>query len=87
MTDETTECVLIVLHDREDAQRLAGELSAQGWAPCLVHRDLLAGEDDAEDADWVIELATAPDGSPARLHEEPLAELADRAEGFVTSMN
>ncbi|EWM15797.1 hypothetical protein KUTG_06101 [Kutzneria sp. 744] len=79
--------MLIVLPDREDAERVAGELAELGWLPCAVHKELLAGEDDAEDADWLIELATAPDGTPASGHEEYLAGLADLADGFVTSIN
>ncbi|AHI01330.1 hypothetical protein [Kutzneria albida] len=78
---------LIVLSDKEDAHRLAAELEQSGWAPCAVHRDMLAGEDDAEDADWVVELRTAPDGTPAGAHLAELTELADREEGFVTGMN
>ncbi|MFI9385181.1 hypothetical protein [Kutzneria sp. NPDC052558] len=79
--------MLLVLPDRDEAERLAAELTALGWRPCAVHKELLAGEDDAEDADWLVELATAPDGTPAAAHEEFLIELADRAEGFVTSIN
>ena len=79
--------MLLVLHDRDEAERLAAELAEQGWSPCAVHKDLLAGEDDAEDADWLIELATAPDGTPAATHEDFLAALADRADGFLTSIN
>jgi putative hydrolase of the HAD superfamily len=78
--------MLLVLPDRAEAEELAAELAGQGWAPCAVHKELLAGEDDAEDADWLIELATAPDGTPAAAHEEFLAALADRADGFVTSI-
>ena len=52
-----------------------------------MHKELLAGEDDAEDADWLVELATAPDGTPAATHEEYLAGLAETADGFVTSIN
>lgn len=83
----TVDCVLIVLSDRENAERLAEELATDGWSPCLVHKELLAGEDDAEDADWVIELTTAPGGEPAGTRMDELAEIADVHEGFATSMN
>jgi putative hydrolase of the HAD superfamily len=75
--------VLVVLPDRDEAEELAAELEQQGWAPALVHRDMLAGEDDAEDVDWVVELTTAPDGSPASAHRHELDELAERHDGFT----
>lgn len=76
--------VLLVLPDRDEAEELARELAAEGWSPCAVHRDMLAGEDDAEDVDWVVELTTAPDGSPASAHRVTLDELAERHDGFTS---
>ncbi|MET9628950.1 HAD-IA family hydrolase [Lentzea sp. NPDC006480] len=75
--------VLLILPDRDEAEELAAELAEDGWGPCHVHRDMLAGEDDAEDVDWVIELTTAPDGSPAAAHRPELDDLADRHDGFT----
>lgn len=75
--------VLLILPDRDDAEELAESLLGDGWGPCAVHRDMLAGEDDAEDVDWVVELTTAPDGTPASAHREELDELAERYEGFT----
>jgi putative hydrolase of the HAD superfamily len=75
--------VLLVLPDRGDAERIAGDLAAQGWRPALVHRDVLAGEDDLEDADWVVELTTAPDGRPADSLRDLLDDLAERHDGFT----
>lgn len=75
--------VLLILSDRDEAEELAQELLADGWGPCAVHRDMLAGEDDAEDVDWVIELTTAPDGTPASAHRDRLDEVAERHEGFT----
>ncbi|MEU7482147.1 HAD-IA family hydrolase [Lentzea sp. NPDC042327] len=75
--------VLLVLPDRDEAEELATELLGEGWAPARVHRDMLAGEDDAEDVDWVVELTTAPDGSPASAHRDELDELAERHDGFA----
>ncbi|XVV03041.1 hypothetical protein ACQPW3_37785 [Actinosynnema sp. CA-248983] len=74
----------MVLHDRDEAETLASALSAAGWTPCTVHKDLLAGEDDVEDADWVIELSTAPDGTPAHMHRATLESLAERHDAFIT---
>ena len=75
--------VLLILPDRDEAEELAAELLEDGWGPCAVHRDMLAGEDDAEDVDWVIELTTAPDGTPASAHRAELDDLADRHDGFT----
>jgi len=75
--------VLLILPDRDEAEELAQELLADGWGPCAVHRDMLAGEDDAEDVDWVIELTTAPDGTPASAHRDRLDEVAERHDGFT----
>ncbi|MBB5955098.1 putative hydrolase of the HAD superfamily [Saccharothrix tamanrassetensis] len=75
--------LLLVLHDRDEAAGLARELAGRGWTPCAVHKDLLAGEDDAEDADWVVELTTAPDGTPAHAHRAELEALVEPYDGFV----
>ncbi|MFJ6675313.1 HAD family hydrolase [Actinosynnema sp. NPDC091369] len=76
--------LLLVLHDRDDAAEAARELADAGWSPCAVHKDVLAGEDDLEDADWVVEVATGPDDQPASAHRGLLDELARRYDGFVT---
>ncbi|MFC3891780.1 HAD-IA family hydrolase [Lentzea rhizosphaerae] len=75
--------VLLILPDRDEAEELAAELLEAGWGPCAVHRDMLAGEDDAEDVDWVIELTTAPDGLPASAHRSRLDDLAEQHDGFT----
>ncbi|GAB3497900.1 hypothetical protein [Nocardiopsis coralliicola] len=77
--------VLVTVHDREDAEELAEQLADQGYAPCSVHRDELAGEDDAEDADWVIEVRVGPHGGPAVFDETHLALLADDYGGFAVA--
>ncbi|HEX7304407.1 HAD-IA family hydrolase [Lentzea sp.] len=75
--------VLLILPDRDEAEELAASLREDGWGPCDVHRDMLAGEDDAEDVDWVVELTTAPDGTPASAHRGELDDLAERHDGFT----
>lgn len=75
--------MLITLPEREDAEELAEELRDQGYEPCAVHRDLLAGEDDDEDADWVVEVRTGPHGGPAAFEEPHLASLAEDYGGFA----
>ncbi|MBB6172438.1 hypothetical protein HNR23_002498 [Nocardiopsis mwathae] len=77
--------VLVTLPDREDAEELAEQLSGQGYEPCRVHRDMLAGEDDAEDVDWVIEVHTGPHGGPATFDEPHLSRLAEDYGGFAVA--
>jgi putative hydrolase of the HAD superfamily len=50
----------------------------------VVHKELLAGEDDAEAADWVVELLTAPDGRPAVTRRHWLDALAEEHDGFTS---
>lgn len=85
MTDQTADAsaVLLVLPERADAEELAETLAERGYAPCTVHRDMLAGEDDAEDVDWVIEVRTAPHGRTATAEAEALAALAEERDGFA----
>lgn len=81
--DTGTGVVLLTIPDRRDAEELAEELVGQGYEPCTVHRDQLAGEDDDEDADWVVEVRTGPHGGPAAFEEPHLATLADDYGGFA----
>ncbi|MEY9212980.1 hypothetical protein NI17_003020 [Thermobifida halotolerans] len=84
MTRATPEgAVLVTLAEREDAEELAGQLLEEGYAPCTVHRDMFAGEDDAEDVDWVIEVRTGPGGAPAAMDEDGLSALAEDYGGFT----
>ncbi|MEV2274889.1 hypothetical protein AB0I72_04835 [Nocardiopsis sp. NPDC049922] len=83
MAQDTDGTVVVSLPDRDDAEELADQLLEQGYEPCLVHRDMLAGEDDAEDADWVIEVRTGPHGGPAVFDEPHLAALAEDYGGFA----
>ncbi|MFE7325458.1 hypothetical protein ACFU8W_10855 [Streptomyces sp. NPDC057565] len=72
---------VLVLPDRDTAQEVAVELADRfGVAeePQLV-RDALAGEDDAEDAQWLVVVEDA-DG---RLDPSALDELAAEYEGWL----
>jgi hypothetical protein len=77
--------VLVTLPDRDDAEELAEQLTDQGYEPCTVHRDMLAGEDDADDADWVIVVRTGPHGGPAAFDGPHLSLLAEDYGGFAVS--
>ncbi|WP_399495210.1 hypothetical protein [Streptomyces sp. P9(2023)] len=72
---------VLVLPDRDAAEEVAEELPARfGVAeePQLV-RDALAGEDDAEDAQWLV-VVEDPEG---RLDSSALDELAAEYEGWL----
>lgn len=72
---------VLVLPDRDTAEEVAGELADRfGVAeePQLV-RDALAGEDDAEDAQWLVVVEDA-DG---RLDASALDALAAEYEGWL----
>ncbi|AJF65149.1 hypothetical protein [Streptomyces vietnamensis] len=72
---------VLVLPDRDAAEEVAGELpDLFGLAeePQLV-RDALAGEDDAEDAQWLV-VVEDPD---ARLDPAALDALAAEYEGWL----
>ncbi|MEU7007340.1 hypothetical protein [Streptomyces sp. NPDC046332] len=72
---------VLVLPDRDAAEEVAEELPARfgvAQEPQLV-RDALAGEDDAEDAQWLV-VVEDPDG---RLDSAALDELAAEYEGWL----
>ncbi|RAJ62643.1 hypothetical protein K376_01368 [Streptomyces sp. PsTaAH-130] len=71
---------VLVLPDRDAAQEAAealGERFALDEEPRLL-RDALAGEDDAEDAQWLIVLADEAE----RLDPRELDEFAGEWEGW-----
>lgn len=71
---------VLVLPDRDAAEEAAealGERFGIGEEPRLV-RDALAGEDDAEDAQWLVLLKDAE----ARLDPAELDEFAGEWEGW-----
>ncbi|WP_035849279.1 hypothetical protein [Kitasatospora azatica] len=65
---------LLVLADRDTAEEVAQTLLAQWPAlgPFELVRDALAGEDDAEDAQWLVVLE-----EPATGWEAPLVAAVD----------
>ncbi|MBV6702515.1 hypothetical protein [Kitasatospora aureofaciens] len=74
---------MLVLPDRDAAQEAAEELSAThpDLGELEVVRDALAGEDDAEDAQWLVVVEPPEDGwTPARLRA--LDALAAEYEGW-----
>lgn len=72
---------VLVLPDRDTAEEVAEELPARFGIreePQLV-RDALAGEDDAEDAQWLV-VVEDPEG---RLDSAALDALAAEYEGWL----
>ncbi|MFC5720183.1 hypothetical protein ACFP1Z_08385 [Streptomyces gamaensis] len=72
---------MLVLPDREAAEEAADEAVRRfglDEEPQIV-REALAGEDDAEDAQWLVVLED-PDGE---LDRAALRELADEYEGWL----
>jgi hypothetical protein len=55
---------LLVFADRDTAEEAADELAERqpGLGPFELVRDALAGEDDAEDAQWLVVLEVPEDG-------------------------
>lgn len=74
---------VLVLPDRDAAEEVAGELADRFGVteePQLV-RDALAGEDDAEDAQWLV-VVEDPD---TRLDSAALDAFAAEYEGWLES--
>ncbi|MFD5874263.1 hypothetical protein [Streptomyces sp. NPDC060322] len=72
---------VLVLPDRDTAEEVAGELHDRFGVtdePQLV-RDALAGEDDAEDAQWLVVV----EDPTARLDSAALDALAAEYEGWL----
>ncbi|SEN26301.1 hypothetical protein SAMN05216267_1003119 [Actinacidiphila rubida] len=72
---------VLVLPDRDAAEQVADRLTARFPLPeePRVVRDALAGEDDAEDAQWLV-VVEDPDGT---LDTAELESLAEDAEGWL----
>ncbi|WP_395360555.1 MULTISPECIES: hypothetical protein [unclassified Streptomyces] len=72
---------VLVLPDRDAAEEVAGELPDRFGVPeePQLVRDSLAGEDDAEDAQWLV-VVEDPDG---RLDPTALDSLAAEYEGWL----
>ncbi|MFD0558737.1 hypothetical protein FB566_4692 [Stackebrandtia endophytica] len=70
---------LLVFSDRETAESVAEEVADRFGslgADQRVIRETLAGEDDDEDAQWLVSVS-------ARLDRSALADLADDYEGWL----
>lgn len=73
---------ILVLPDREAAEEVAEELTRRFEGPHeepQLVREALAGEDDAEDAQWLVVLECPP----ARYDPDRLDALADEFDGWL----
>ena len=77
---------LIVLPDRDDAERVADELRDEGFTEVRVVREALAGEDDAEDHEWAIylreEMVGDETGPVAEGLRERFVAIAEEHDGW-----
>lgn len=75
---------LLVFPDRDDAEEVADRLADEGIGSVRVVAEALAGEDDAEDVDWVVHIVTdANDASAGGAHRTRLAALAEEYDGWL----
>ncbi|MFJ1756853.1 hypothetical protein [Kitasatospora sp. NPDC088134] len=81
---ENNDRQLLVLPDRDAAEEVAEELNAR-W-PALgdveVLRDALAGEDDAEDAQWLVVVEAPEDGGWTARLLAALDQLVTEQDGW-----
>jgi len=75
----------MVFADREAAEDVADQLLDDGeFASVRVVSEALAGEDDAEDVDWVVHVMLESDSSEnARTLAERFTELAEKHGGWL----
>ncbi len=80
LRERLTTTRLLVLPDRGDAEDVAAGLRSRG-VDVGVHRELLAGEDDLEDAQWVVAVEAGP--SALAVDDAELDAAAQAREGWV----
>jgi precorrin-6B methylase 1 len=77
---------LIVLPERDTAEEIADELREEGFTEVRVVRMELAGEDDAESAEWgvhvVEEMVEDETGAVAKGLRERFEALAEEHDGW-----
>jgi hypothetical protein len=83
-SNDMTDHYVLVLPDRDAAEELAATLTAEhpGLPEPELHREALAGEDDAEDAQWLVVLESP---LPAGLTPDTLDALAADHDGWLES--
>lgn len=87
MTDVADEeRLILVLPERDAAEELAEELTGRlgdSAAPPQVVREALAGEDDAEDAQWLVVIEAYGELARSRCTPATLDALAAGYEGWL----
>jgi hypothetical protein len=81
-TSDEIDHYVLVLPDRDAAEELASRLTSThpGLPEPELHREALAGEDDAEDAQWLVVLAPP---LPSALSVADLQALAAEYDGWL----
>jgi hypothetical protein len=81
-TSDQIDHYVLVLPDRDAAEELASRLISAhpGLPEPELHREALAGEDDAEDAQWLVVLAPP---LPDALTVADLHDLAAEYDGWL----
>jgi hypothetical protein len=79
---DQTDHYVLVLPDRDSAEELASRLigAHPGLSEPELHREALAGEDDAEDAQWLVVLDPP---LPASLSPADLQALVAEYDGWL----
>lgn len=77
---------LLLFPERETADEIASELGEEGFTEVRVLRVALAGDDDAEDAEWGVHIREEMVDDPASPVESGLRErfgaLAEKRGGW-----
>lgn len=76
---------LMVFPDRDSAEEVADQLSDEEFASVRVVAEALAGEDDAEDVDWVVHVVHDAADDPATDQEmvQRFTALAEDYDGWL----
>ena len=78
---------IVVLPDRDVAERIAAELRDEGFTEVRVEREELVGEDDAEAAEWAVHVREDnvlddPGSGTENGLRERFAALAEEHDGW-----
>ncbi|WP_265445492.1 ribonuclease E inhibitor RraB [Flexivirga meconopsidis] len=78
---------LMVFPERDAAEEVAEELADDDFGSVRVLSEALAGEDDAEDVNWVVHVVQDtvddPAGAVARALSERFSALAEEHDGWL----
>ncbi len=73
---------LLVFPDRDVAEAVADSLDRHDYAQVRVIREALAGEDDAEGADWAVYVVDERDAVDEAAERHHMSALATENDGW-----